>query len=105
MAPAPARTDIQASRPRSRRLSESRSNARRAIGSQLMPATRPKCGTWAAMAPVNANVRAPRKLATAESRDARKKAKVPRPATHHVTTRLIVHAVVPDITAKRSVNG
>ncbi len=57
------------------------------------------------MAPVNANVRAPRKLATGERREARRKAKVPKPAIHHVTTRFKVQASVPDITANKSVNG
>ncbi len=102
---APARANVHAHRRRGSWLSDSRSRATSATGTQLMPATRPKCETWAAIAPANANERDPRKLATGERRDARRKAKVPRLATHHVTIRLIVQAADPDINANRSVNG
>ncbi len=105
MASAPASTNIHAQRRRDVRCSDIRPKASRATGTQLMPATRPKWATWAAMAPANANETAPRKPATGERRDARRKAKVPRPATHHVTSRLAVHAAVPDSTANRSVKG
>ena len=95
MAHDPANVAVHASCRRHRRLSDSCRRARSAIGTQLIPATNPKCGTWAAMAPAKAKDRAPRKLAAGDRRDARRKARAPSPATHHVTIRLIVHATVP----------
>ena len=104
-AQAPARAAIQASFARRGRGPVNLPTAKSATGTQLMPATKPKCGTWAAMAPVKANVSPPRKLATGARRDARRKAKVPNPATHHVTIKLTVHAALAGNTANSHVNG
>ena len=101
----PANVAVHTSCRRHRRLSASCRRARSAIGTQLIPATNPKCGTWAAMAPPKAKDRAPRKLAAFDRRDARRKARAPSPATHHVTMRLIVHATVPENTANSNVRG
>ncbi len=58
MAIEPVSTNIHARPRRSTWCSDNLSNASRATGTQLMPATKPKCGVCAAIAPAKANGKA-----------------------------------------------
>ena len=102
---AAARTAVQRSLDATVRSCDSRSTLSSATGTQLIPATSPKCVTCADMAPAKAKENAPRKPARLVSRSARRKPNIPSPATTQVTIRFAVHAAVPGRIANSQVSG
>ena len=101
----PARIPVQASREGKVRGWESRRTHSSWTGTQLMPATSPKCATWADIAPAKANDSAPSRLGTQARRRARRKANIPSPAIAQVRIMFRVHAATGGTTANKNVSG
>ncbi len=102
---AAASPPIQLSREARDLTSDSRRTQSSSSGTQLRPATRPKCPTWAVMAPAKANDAAPSALGRLDSRSARRNQNIPAAATAQVTIRFSVQAALPGRNANSSVSG